>query len=473
MPIFPIKLRHLPRLIRAISPVRLLRFVLPGAIAGAAMGLAGCSPTGEGALYRPRTYAFPVPPEVTFDLRSGQEIPDAELAGRLSHVRVLFLGEYHDEPRSHAFQARVISLLKAAGRDVTVALEMLTPEADKALEGWRTGKLSEPDFLEQSRWYRRWGFPWQIYKPVFDLVRKHKLPIHGINAEEAERAAARKDDLSGLSPAQQQEIGDLRQTIRPHTMQLEDMLSATRHGGSLRAGSEKFESMRRVQWLWERLMGQRAARLAEAAEGKSQASQNRSIVVVLIGSGHLRNGLGAQLHAARTTPLPTLSVVDKIVSKDDGPLYPVAVGTGDLVRVYARPPAPPEIPTLAGLKLVATNQPEDPSSTPDREEPPAGQQNKAEDGKHGDAMTNKADQSPAAPEPQGVKIAAIAPYRKATWPEFQPNDILTHLNGKAVGSPTHLRLAWENLKVGETVELKLVREEKPVTIELVVKTVGF
>ena len=459
------------RLLRGLLQTRWLSALVPGAIAGTAIGLAGCGPSGEAALYRPRTYAFPVPPGVTFDLQAGQEIPDDDLAARLAHIRVIFVGENHNEPRSHAFQVHIIRQLIAAGRKVTVALEMLTPDADKALEGWRTGKLSEEEFLSQSQWYTRWGFPWKFYQPVFELVREHKLPIHGINAEEAERAAARKGDLAELSPSLQEEIGDLSQHLRPHTFQFEDLITSAGHGSSLQPGSERFESMRRVQWLWERLMGVRAVRLAEAAGGRSHAERVSSIVVVLIGSGHLRYGLGAQLQAARVTTLPTLSVVDQIVAEEDGPLYPVAVGTGNWVRLYPRPPEPPSYPALVGLKLVSTTE-------PDLDSPP-----KKKEGQDHDAPTmagadpSKVDsdptKTPAAPLPPGVKIASISPFRKALWQEFQPGDVITALNGKAVTNATQLRLAWEQLAAGDQVDLSIFREEQTLTLQHTIQVPKF
>ena len=387
--------------------------------------LSACGPMGEAALYRPHTYAFPVPPEVTFDLEAGQPVPDEQLAQRLNNVRLLFLGEFHNQERSHAFQEKIIRELIKSGRKVTIGLEMFPPQSNKALDAWRKGKISEVDFLDQSEWYTNWGFPFAHYRPLFKMIQEIKLPAYGINASKETRKAVRESvknkGLKDLSPEIQKEIGDLEASLKPHTLQLQDALNATGHGGLMKPGSDRFESFRRVQWLWERLMGSRAAKLAEE---KEKAHGPKSIVVVLIGSGHLRNGLGANLQAARTSPLPLHTVVDEMVtpSKTKNPVYPVAIGTGNWVRVYEDSPKPKAYPALVGLKL------------------------------------EKAD--------QGVKIISISIFRKKMWKDLKKDDLITQLNNTPITQPTQLRLLYENLPLDTTAKLHITRENKKITLEI-------
>ncbi|MCZ6644880.1 MAG: ChaN family lipoprotein [SAR324 cluster bacterium] len=381
--------------------------------------LAACASYPENGGVRTRGYAYLAPPEVTFDLAQGRPIDSDGLARRLARTRLLFLGEHHTEPRSHAFQLETIKLLLKRGRQVTVALEMFPPSANEALQAWRSGDAQELEFLERSGWYRNWGFPWSHYRELFLLLRRHSVPMRGINAERKTREAARKGDLSSLSSDLQEEIGPLADSPQPHDAYLLDMLRASGHGGEMSADAPAFQAYRRVQVLWERLMGRRAALLAEQAGAEG-------IVVVLIGSGHLAYGLGANLHAARAGVLAQLSIWDNVVTKAPGrQRYAVPLGVADLARIYLRDPAEKGYPTLLGIKLEL----------------------------QGSDLRVKGTQLPA-----HAPLAAL-----------KTGDVILALNGLPVTTPTALRLAYERLPLDSTARLKLRREGRELTLEVPVK----
>ena len=176
--------------------------------------------------------------------------------------------------------------------------------------------------------------------------------------------------------------------------------------------------MERVQVLWDRLMGLRAARLAEA-------QLPPGVVVLILGSGHVAYGLGANLQAARVSNLPLLSVWDDVVppaSLDAQDRVRVPLGMADWVRVYPQEPNPPSYPRLSGVKLVS--------------------------------------------DPLGVRAEAIPPKRGPApeptrtpegKPVLQSGDLVQALNGVAVHSPAELRLRVEELAWDEPAELALSR----------------
>lgn len=367
---------------------------------------------------RPNTYAFSISPGNTFALHEGQRIPSPKLVRQLDATRLLFLGEHHTEPRSHAFQREILELLVARGRKVTVALEMLPPSANDALDGWRSGQLDEEKFLENSKWYSTWAFSWSYYRQLFETIRDHKIPVRGVNAEKATREAVRKGDLSKLEPAVREDLTPLAPELAPHTLYLQDVLGKAGHGGDVSADSPLFQSYRRVQWMWDRLMGARSARLAEKA-GK------KGIVVVLIGSGHLAYKLGANLQAARGSNVSQLTVWDDVVERNSRRLYPVPVGMADLVRIYEKPKRPLIIPNLRGLKLEKT--------------------------------------------PEGVRIARVSGWSGKELKDLEKGDIVITFGGIHPESPTALRLAYEGLTIGTKALWEVQRGEEVVTLNLEVE----
>ena len=399
--------------------MKLRRVVL---LLGAGLLLAACAPRSPSSSLRISSYAHPVPPGVTFDLAQGRAITPGRLEVLLARTRLLFLGEHHTEPRSHQFQIEVLrNILRRRGRGITVALEMFPPSANEALEDWRQGRIAdEGEFLERSGWYRHWGFPWAYYRDLFLLLRRHRLRVVGINAEKTTRAAARKGDLSTLSEALRKEIGPLQPAPEAAGVFLLDILREGGHGEDLDQQVPEFLAYLRVQWLWNRLMGLRAARLAEGAGEKE-------IVVVLVGSGHLAHQLGVNLQAARVTAALQLTIWDDVRAKSPKGSYAVPVGMAELARVYEEQPDRRGWPSMAGIGL----------------EPEA-----------------------AGGGAGAVKIKALRRPPGSSWRALKAGDVITALNGTPVTSPARLRLAYENLKIGGTARFTLRRKGKTLTVKI-------
>lgn len=79
----------------------------------------------------------------------------------------------------------------------------------KHIDEFLKGRSSEKDFLKKVKWKRRWGFPWEHYKPLIELAKQRRWRVLGLNArgrrelslEQREKAAvARIAEESGHHP---------------------------------------------------------------------------------------------------------------------------------------------------------------------------------------------------------------------------------------------------------------------------------
>ena len=384
------------------------------ALALACLALTSCATTGDA----PRGYFYRVPPGQTFDFATARVIGPEAQAERLADVRLLFLGEQHAHLLSHSAQLEVLRLLKSQGRAITVALEMLPDSTNEALEAWRLGSLDEAEFLERSNWYDNWGHPWRAYRELFLWLRENRIPTRGVNVDHTARAAVRKGDLSTLPEALRKEAGDLDAILEPHRDYLLDTLRETGHAGEIRLDSPTFRSMLRVQTLWDRIMGGRAAKLA-----LSQPPEG--IVVALIGSGHLVWRLGANLRAAQAGLLRQLSLWDSTVARSQLDLAgraPVSVGISDWARIYVAEDAPRGFPALRGFELR--------------------------------------------PEAGGVAVASRSPFSPPYTRSIQAGDVIVSVMGRAVRSAAGLRMEFEALAWDAPAEVAIVRAGQPLTLTL-------
>jgi uncharacterized iron-regulated protein len=387
----------------------LAKAVLP--IVVAAGLLAGCSAAPPAEVYPAPRLQFAVPPDTTYDLARAEPVATARLIADLRGIPLLFLGEQHDEPRSHAWQAQLLQALVADGRHVTVGLEMLPEAADPALEAWRQGSATEAEFLEASGWYDAWGFPWGYYADVFAVMREHRLPMHGLNADRATRQAVSAGDWSALPAATREAIGGL-ETPAPFADYLLHLLTQVGHGSDLDPGSPAFERFRRVQALWDRFIGRRAAALVQPAEPQA-------IVVVLVGSGHLSHKLGASLQAARAGVSRQRTMWDHrfagppaLRDERGAPAYPVPIGMADYARVYGPVPRRP-LPSLNGVTLSSDGA--------------------------------------------GLTVTAVHPWAPVAGRALRAGDVIVAVDGAPPAGAAALRLAYERLAPGESLTLTLRR----------------
>jgi uncharacterized iron-regulated protein len=226
------------------------------------------------------------------DTRSGEALTPREVAARLTGVRLLFVGESHTDIEYHNAQLKIVEELVRAGRKVMIGLEMFPYTEQPALDQWNSGTLSEERFLEVARWYTNWGYHWHYYREIFLLARAHKVPVFGVNTPREIVGAVRRKGLDKLTPEEAAHIPARIDTDNAEHLRLFKAFFAEEGGmHSAGMGDDMWKMMFAAQCTWDATMGYNAVQ-ALAKHGDPQ-----TIMVVLIGSGHVAYGLGAERQA--------------------------------------------------------------------------------------------------------------------------------------------------------------------------------
>ena len=277
--------------------------------------------------------------DVVTDARTGTAVTPAELAARLAKSRLVFLGESHTSAEFHRVQLQVIRELSRAGRRVLVGLEMYPVAEQAALDLWNAGSISEAEFVERSAWYRNWGYHWDYYRDIFLFCREAKATLHGVNVPRELVSDVRKKGFDGLTAGQKELLPPRIDTESADHLRLfkaffdeEDSM----HSASMPAAM--WEGMFRAQCTWD------AAMAWNAVQALKKANDPNAVTVVLIGSGHVAYGLGAERQArlwfdggiASVIPIPVLDGKDRPakvrasyadfvwgVPQESDPVYPV------------------------------------------------------------------------------------------------------------------------------------------------------
>jgi len=249
------------------------------------------------------------------DASHGDTITPPELAARLDGVKLVFVGESHTDMEFHRVQLRVVQELHKRGRQVLVGLEMYpaTAAEQQGLDRWYADKtLGEEAFLSESHWYKSWGYHWNYYRDIFVFARENGIRMFGVNVPRDVVQTARTKGLEALTPEQRALLPERVDTDNAEHQRLFRAFfgeADSLHGSMPDA---MFQGMFRAQCTWDAAMGWQALQALKKHGG------DKAIMVVLVGSGHVAYGLGAERQARLWFDGKTASVIPIPIREDEG-----------------------------------------------------------------------------------------------------------------------------------------------------------
>jgi uncharacterized iron-regulated protein len=201
---------------------------------------------------------------------------------------VVLLGEQHDSAADHSWELDTVKRLAAANPSLVLGFEMFPREAQPALNDWVGGRLSEAAFLKNTDWARFWGFPPELYLPIFRFARDHHIPMIALNVSHRLVHLTAQGGFAAVPTSDREGIGV---PAPPSTAYRADLAEAMAgHGGPAMTPS-RLDHFIDAQLVWDRAM-------AEAIAAQRARFPGRQ-VVALMGAGHLehRYGVPHQLEA--------------------------------------------------------------------------------------------------------------------------------------------------------------------------------
>ncbi|MDP6675111.1 MAG: ChaN family lipoprotein [Gammaproteobacteria bacterium] len=284
------------------------------------------------------------------DTSTGDIITLRQLAERLADIGLLFVGETHTNLDFHDAQLKVIQELHRAGREVMIGLEMFPYPQQPLLDDWIDGLYTEQGFVELAEWYTYWGYRWEYYRDIFLFARDNDIRMYGINSPREVVKAVRKNDFKDLSP---EDAKHFLHEVQPVTDDQRRMFKGFFEADdALHMNEEAMEGMLRAQTTWDATMGWNSLQALQDHGGED------AIMVVLIGSGHVTYGLGAERQTAPYYDGKIASVIPlEIMDDEDQPVKTVQASYANFV--WGLPsPLDTVYPTL-GISLMGKlgNQP--------------------------------------------------------------------------------------------------------------------
>lgn len=122
-----------------------------------------------------------------FKHSSKQELIDAVDASE-----IVFAADFHAFSQAQRTHLKILRALPA-DRKVTLALEAIPHGCEKQVAAYLKGKLSEASFLRKVEWQKHWGFPWEHYRPLFQLAQLRGFKVIGLNKTMAKSHQHQRD----------------------------------------------------------------------------------------------------------------------------------------------------------------------------------------------------------------------------------------------------------------------------------------
>ena len=219
---------------------------------------------------------------------------DALLAG-LARQQVVLLGETHDDAEHHRWQLHTIAGLHALRPDMVLGFEMFPRRVQPVLDEWVAGRLGDADFLARAEWRQFWGYDAELYLPIFQFARMHRIPMQALNVERGLVSRVGDKGWAAIPAAEREGVTDPAAAPREYAVRLYGSYLEHRasegHGAARPKEPDEsdlaepaFRRFVEAMQVWDRAMAQG---IAERLRGSSPP-----LMVAIMGSGHLRDGHG-------------------------------------------------------------------------------------------------------------------------------------------------------------------------------------
>lgn len=230
------------------------------------------------------------PPKLAvYSARDKKVVSFGEFTDRLMEADFVCVGETHDSEVHHAVQLMVIKALYARDERLGVGMEMFQRPFQASIDRYIDGAIPEETFLRDTEYSKRWGFAWELYRPIVDFCRRNRVPLAGLNIGDELRRRLSRGGYDKLSAEDKAALGPIDFTVKEHRAHWFDQLG-TMHGHGKMSNDGK-ERMYQVMTAWDEYMADSAARFLKDRKLRR--------VVILAGSGHIDHGFGIPQRAAK------------------------------------------------------------------------------------------------------------------------------------------------------------------------------
>jgi aminopeptidase N len=204
-----------------------------------------------------------------------------EITPKLAASRIVYVGEIHDQYAHHMNQLKVIKNIHEAGYQLAVGMEMFQQPFQPVVDDYLSGRIDEYTFLKKTEYFSRWGYDYNLYKPIIDYLKQQHIPLVALNIEGDITHEVAREGIYGLSGTEKKQLPSaMNFSNEAYRNDLRKIFSVHNHQEDL----GDFNYFLQAQLLWDESMAESAHRFLTNHPGFK--------MVILAGNGHVRYRYG-------------------------------------------------------------------------------------------------------------------------------------------------------------------------------------
>ncbi len=224
-------------------------------------------------------------PATAIDLSTRKTL--SEVIEGASGKKIIYVGEAHDRFSHHTVELEVIKSLYMKDPKLAVGMEMFQRPFQKTLDDYIKGAIDEREFLKTTEYFKRWGFDYNLYKPILDFARTEKIPVVALNLRREITEKVSKGGMDSLSEEEKKELPpQMDFSDDEYRNRLREIFEQHKSSGEM-----DFDWFYQSQVLWDETM-------AMSIDEYLRKNPDRRMVVIA-GGGHVSFGSGIPKRAFR------------------------------------------------------------------------------------------------------------------------------------------------------------------------------
>jgi uncharacterized iron-regulated protein len=240
--------------------------------------------------------------ETIWKIESGNIIKQQELIEQMLAADVIYLGEKHDNTRQHEIQVQILEDLVRKGKRPSIGFEFFAlgqtsilmnyTQPSAPMMGMKSKDINPEAILRQSLgWDHRPDVEWNFYFNLIEVARKNQLSAFATDIPWELSARITRIGIENLQPT---ELSLLVDTGLNNSDYEEIMLEEFTN---VHCGYRNEEMFRRMYQAWIARNDAMAQAIVDTIEANPE-----NPVVMIVGFGHLRHGMGIPERVAYLRP---------------------------------------------------------------------------------------------------------------------------------------------------------------------------
>lgn len=374
---------------------------------------------------------------------TGSSLDITGVAAACAGEDVVFFGEEHDSDECHEAQRQFIIALHKSRPDLVISMEMFERDVQEQLDAYLAGKLPEKEFRETARAWQNWHH----YRPIVQYAAMHDLPVIAANAP---KELVQKVSRGGGLEAVEGEDQVAREVLAPKDEYYSSFVRAMT-GEDPTEDDERWDDFYTAQVLRDETMAESITDYLSAAHREGR----KPIVVHLCGNFHSAYGRGTVSRVIRRSP--DLSV--KVIATSSVEELRVAAADEELGDFHLLVRSRPSSEGAAAAHPSATS---DPVHQP--APPPVHEQEEEATGRPGLGFMPAYDGT----DLPGVSVESVRAGGPAAKAGIEPGDLIVELAGEELEDLIAYTEILGGLRIGQKVEVSVLRGDQRVELEVVV-----